>query len=377
MKVLLCTKSFPPVVGGSSFLLYELLRHWAKNSLYVIHGINDPPITGTHNLPFWRKQIKVFYNNKVTLKVQNRWPQIFLILIKRKIRQTIKQQKITHIYAHYPNAAFVVAAYLVAKEKSLPLTIYYDILWDQGNDTPDSRLAKKYEKLIVNYAINRFAITEFALSHLENKHKLSFDLIPHTANLEFIKNSSNSEKEASIPKFHFAGGIYDNMNKDSLLRIYQAICALFDDFELELCTNEIPSEFKGDKRVKQRYYTHEELILSQQSSDLLLLPQAFNSKVPEMIKNNFPTKTMEYVCSGTPILVHSPEDSYLTYVAKKHHFGLLIEEENISRLKEGILLILKNNSLKEELTKNAISFAKQRDSVYWSKYLLERIKSNH
>jgi glycosyltransferase involved in cell wall biosynthesis len=373
MKVLLSTMSYPPVIGGSSFLLHELLKHWEKDSLFVIHGINDPPVYGTHDLPFWRKQIKVFNSNLWTIRFLRRLPSLSAILIKRELLKVVKKRSITHIYAHYPSSSFVIAAYLVAKKMKLPLTIYYDIIWDKGDDTPDSKLAKKYEKRILNYAQNRFAITEFAVTYLKKKHNLNFELIPHTANILSLKKSKIIKENVSVPKFHFAGGIYENMNKDALLRIYNVICEIFLEFELELCTTEIPVELIKDNRVKQRYYNKEELIISQNNSDVLILPQAFDSGKLEMIKNNFPTKTMEYVCSGTPILVHSPKDSYLAYITRKYKFGVLVDDKSTEQLKNGILRLINDNQYRQELIKNAEGFAKSRNSQIWSMYLKERI----
>lgn len=372
MATLLSTKSFPPVIGGSAFLLYELLEPWAQDELVVVHGVNDPPINGSLHLPFVRKQV-LFLNSPLwTLRLQRRFPALFLRLIERQLTKMVKEQDIGHIYAHYPNAAFVVAAYKVAKRHKLPLTIYYDILWEEYGKRADRKLAIAYERQINEYAMNHFAITEFAADFLSRKHNKSFKVIPHTLRSKFLPNQPSAYQGEKL-KFHFAGGIYPRMNKDAVLRVYQAICALYEDFEFEICTDQLPEELRADPRVVKQYYSKEDLILSQKNSHLLILPQAFESDKPQMIKNNFPTKTMEYACSGTPILVHSPADSYLSWVAKEYGFGAVVDQADIEPLKLAIQQIIKDESYRQQLFQGALSFAKSRLNGKWSNFLKKSI----
>ncbi len=77
-------------------------------------------------------------------------------------------------------------------------------------------MVKKYEE-IVAYAENVFAITEYACEHLSKKHNKPVHLIPHTIDVELL-NSIGEKKTLTKPKIHFAGGIHDVMNTDSVLQ---------------------------------------------------------------------------------------------------------------------------------------------------------------
>ena len=141
-KTLLVTKSYPPVVGGSAFLLYELTRHFNAEELMVVHGINDPPIYSKLSLPFKREQVLFFGSAINTLRFNRYFPKLYLKFIRIQIRRVIRKNKVTSIYIHFPNGAFAVAAYLEAKRAKVPYVFYQDILWEEREKGPELQLAR-------------------------------------------------------------------------------------------------------------------------------------------------------------------------------------------------------------------------------------------
>jgi glycosyltransferase involved in cell wall biosynthesis len=373
LSIVLSTKSFPPEIGGSAFLLHELLRHWPKESLTVVHGVNTWNDKGSINSPFERKQVTFFKSRFATLKIQQRYPHLLINRIKRSVIKAAKRQKAKVIYLHYPNAAFVIGGYLASKALGLPYIIYFDILWEENGGVNEELLAKKYEGVIVAGASKHFAITEFAVDHLSKKHEKEFQLIPHTLDSTLLMNRKELKPSSDTFKIHLAGGVNPMMNADAIFRFYSVLNKLGVDYQMEICTSDVPEPLKSDKRISIGFYNKEELIQRQSEADLLLLPQAFEKANPIMIKNNFPTKTMEYLSSGTPILVHSPEDSYLTWLAKKEGFAMVVDTTDVKQLSSAIRQILTDNQLRTTLSNNSKKFAKSRSSKTWSKILHDQI----
>jgi len=372
-KVLLSTKSFPPVIGGSAFLLYEILRHFPANYFCVFHGVNDPPgKESSLKLPFIRKQVK-FINDKSTPRATRYLSRIYQALIEHNLQKEVARGNIRKVYAHFPNALFVVAAYKVAKRNNLPLVIYFDILWDAMTTGAEQELSKKYEAEIVAYAERVYAITEFACEYLGQKHHKKVELIPHTVDTSLLDFQS-TDSVIEHPKIHFAGGIYEAMNTDSILRLVDAVEMHESKIELEFCSPDLPATLIH-KGYKNLYVNKEKLIELQRSSSILFLPQAFHGGKHEMIKNNFPTKIMEYVCSGVPILLHSPKDSYLTYIAKKEGFAYVVDEDDPLLLRDAISKLLSDTELRASLITKAFEFARSRDSRFWSTKLKEALDS--
>lgn len=369
-RTLLVTKSYPPVTGGSAFLLYELTRHFNTEDLVVIHGINDPPVKSNQELPFKRKQVLLLGSGVNTLRFNRYLPKWYLKLIRFEIRKAIKRDNISLIYIHYPNGAFAVAAYLEAKKAGIPYVFYQDILWEEREKGAELELAKQYEAQVIAGAAYCIAITEFAAEYQTKKHGRIFHTIPHTLNTANIPEGINRSKNIK-KRVHFAGGIYPQMNEDSVLRFMEACKQLPFELEYEFCSPNVPSSLK-DYDIEWKFLSKDKLLDAQKTCDLLFLPQAFKSTSELMIKHNFPTKTMEYLCSGRPLLVHSPADSYLSHLCINKEFGMLVDQPDVELLTKSLEELLTNEAQQEFYVNNAIALAKERRSEIWFNEL-ERI----
>jgi glycosyltransferase involved in cell wall biosynthesis len=368
--VLLATSAFPPARGGSSVLLYELTRHFPAGSLVIVHQHFDP-LPGMRRLPFETHEVSLAGSARWTDRLFRRAPWAALMLVRRAIYQMVKRYHVERIYAHYPDALFVVAAWQVAQKLSLPLTIYFDILWEESVTGFVQYLARRFEHAIVRYADRRFAITEFAVHYLTEKHGVPWELIPHTIDTQQIVNGLCEVPKRDRPIVHFAGSVYRVMNLDSLDRLVQSISLCRSQPILDMCTRfrfgptQVP--------VQYRFLDRESLIVAQRQADILYLPQAFQSPVPQMIRNNMPTKVMEYLVSGRPILVHSPADSYLSWLARKEGFAYVVDQPSHHELATSIDRLLDDHDLQRRLVQRAQEFARSRASERWSAILQQAL----
>jgi glycosyltransferase involved in cell wall biosynthesis len=92
-----------------------------------------------------------------------------------------------------------------------------------------------------------------------------------------------------------------------------------------------------------------------------------------MIRNNLPTKLMDYLVSGRPILIHSPSDSYLNYLARREGFALIVERPDPFELAVAIDKLLRDHNLQRQLVANAFRFAETRRSDRWANYFYDAI----
>ena len=136
------------------------------------------------------------------------------------------------------------------------------------------------------------------------------------------------------------------MNEDSVVRLAAAAKQAHARPALDLCTPGLPAELR-DQGLTCRYLRRDELRATQRRSTILYLPQAFRSNQPLMIRHNFPTKAMEYLCSGRPILVHSPSDSYLAWLARREGFALVVDRPDVADLAEAIDRLVEDRNLQK------------------------------
>ena len=146
-RVLITSVTFPPTQSGTCVILYELLRHLPQHEMVAVHGPDESPFQDGPRLEVEASELRVLGNRRWTLSCIRRWPELYIWLARRRIRHLARKHRVQRIYAHFPTSCFIVAAWQVAEELRLPLTVYYDILWEETGIHP--HLAQKYEKRIL------------------------------------------------------------------------------------------------------------------------------------------------------------------------------------------------------------------------------------
>ncbi len=371
--VLLATQSFPPSTSGSSVILFNLLRHFDENSIVAVHGLNNPLSPSLDlMLPFHRYRAPAFDNARFVLALARRIPSFVTELVRRRILTVARFHRVRRIYAHYPSAVFVVAAWKAAKRLGLPLAVYFDILWEESVSGVSAGFARRFEHDVVQYADRRFAITEYAAAHLAQKHGVAFDVIPHTACMEDVAPGLQSDHNGR-PVVHLAGGVYSSMNQDAVERLVAASDCCESRPLLSFLTPSIPADLHH-QNVEIGFLGRDELRTHQRHSTILYCPQAFQSQNPLMIKNNFPTKMMEYLCAGRPILIHSPPDSYLSMLAKREGFAVVVDQPDVAALAAAIDRLVVDSDLQERVVSRAFDFVNKRASFDWAGVLWNRLQ---
>jgi len=91
----------------------------------------------------------------------------------------------------------------------------------------------------------------------------------------------------------------------------------------------------------------------QRQADILFLPLAFSSMIPEVIKTSAPGKMGEYLASGRPVLVHAPGDSFVSWYFREHKCGVVVEQSEPAMLVQAIQRIAEDADLRRRLGQNA------------------------
>jgi glycosyltransferase involved in cell wall biosynthesis len=88
-------------------------------------------------------------------------------------------------------------------------------------------------------------------------------------------------------------------------------------------------------------------------ADILFLPLAFRSPIPEVIRTSAPGKTGEYLSVRRPILVHAPGDSFVSWYFRDNRCGIVVDEEDPGALASAIARILDDETLRSEVSTHA------------------------
>jgi len=140
------------------------------------------------------------------------------------------------------------------------------------------------------------------------------------------------------------------------------------EIKLHLYTSQPESELKqkgisGNMVVYHPHVSTFEVPKVLRQSDILFLPLAFHSPIPEVIRTSAPGKTGEYLSVGRPVLVHAPKDSFISWFFRENHCGIVVDKDDPQVLSEEINKLISNDKMRMEISTNARTVAETQFSI--------------
>lgn len=90
------------------------------------------------------------------------------------------------------------------------------------------------------------------------------------------------------------------------------------------------------------------------AADILFLPFSFAPSQRHTVETAFPSKTADYLASGTPILVFGPSYSSLVAYAREEGFAAMVTEQDSKLLSDAISRIATDGAHRQALTSQAL-----------------------
>lgn len=109
----------------------------------------------------------------------------------------------------------------------------------------------------------------------------------------------------------------------------------------------------GERVVVHPHVPPSEAALLQQRADILFLPYAFDSPVPEIIRTSTPSKMSDYLAAARPILVHAGADALVCAYFRAHRCGIVVDRDEPSALAAAIAELVARPGLRAELANRA------------------------
>lgn len=292
---------------------YKKIKLESKKWSY--HGSNNIEV-GSINIPILKQLIR-------TLKI-------------RKYLDNIKCSENIVVYSTY--MPFLKAIYKLDKKYNITLIVtdlpeYYDL-----SNVSKLRKVVRYlnNKLIYKY-LER--VDQFVLLTEQMKIPLKIGDRPYIVIEGLVKNKPMTEitpNNKSRNIILYTGTLHYKFGIKKLLDAFSLIND--NNYELWICGSgeaeiEVKNLAKKDKRVKfLGYVTKKEIYNLQQQATILINPRTNEG---EYTKYSFPSKTMEYMVSGKPVVMYKLDgipkeyDKYICY----------IEDNNVETLKRKIVEI--------------------------------------
>ena len=361
--VYIITEAFPPTSAGSSVLNKNLLSYFDPNS-YVVY---------THKISFKNqldmvKDVRVRYIAKSFQHFSGKLHNLLLPFQFKyafnKIKRDSKKEKPVAIIATYPSLDYIKLGLDIASSLKLPFFPYlHDTIAEALSNSVHAERATTVQAQIWKRSAHIFVMSDGMRDLYQKKYALKTEPVLHTY-MEKIRNENELElKKYTSPRCFWGGEVY-NINNVSLPRLTRALENL--DPTIEIASPQKREVLNGlgitNKNLVISFYSDRSQYLKAiEHADILLLGLNWPEEStihPEELGTIFPTKTPEYLSSGKLIIVHAPEQYFLTQFFKKHQCGIVLDKIDPSEVLNTLKQELNNPEKILSYRKNALNTAK-------------------
>jgi len=227
-----------------------------------------------------------------------------------------------------------------------------------------SKIDKEF-RLLLDRADLLMGISDYMCEEYEKRYGKKFITFHNSINLEFWEKVQRQNYELPYnPTVLYAGRIGLGIDT-SLKNISEAIKRVNKELQTNIKfviqAKDAPVWIKNDKNVEHKgFVEYEELPSVFSTADFLILPYDFSKESLSYIRYSMPTKAPEYMASGTPIIVFSPQDTALVQYAEKYNWAAVVTDNRIEELSEKIKQLFLDKSLREQIAATAKNIAETR-----------------
>lgn len=371
-KILFMSRSMPPAISGSAVIVANLAKQFTPDTMALL-GPYDPGMPGIEWSPAWpRRHYAMLWANRWRGERWLRRLQFPFLLLMALWLTLVRRCKA--ILVVFPDEWHLLAAYLVSRLTGRPLYPYFHNTYVENQ--PGKWFAQWLQGRVFAHARHVFVMSE-GMQRLYNEKYPGVDCSP-------LKHTFNDPLPAfESPPVHAPlrlclSGTMNRASSDAAGRMAEVVRALGDEAQLSIFTGSTVAEveaigFRGSN-VSIGTVSRDELMTRIRESDILLLPHGFASSwSKEEIQTIFPTKVIEYLISGRPILAHLPADCFLAEFLRRHDCALIVDEPDVTALKHSLDALRNDQALRDKLVRNALDAARQFEAPTVAAYLRETI----
>ena len=358
IRCLVVSKASPFAKSGSGTVAKTFMDFFSANEMFFLCEKNNQ--IAKHNS-------QIHYVNPYPINISRgkrfiRWQRWFYLrsLIK-KITLLATEKKCQFIICFYPDEFYLIASSIAAKKLLVPIYPYFHNLYYENKNGFSAIIAKLVQNKIFNQAPWIYLISEGLLSEISPKHpNINFRVLLHATEVkdEFSENNLTYE---GITQISFLGNV-NNSNKDALSFFINSVNGL-EGIKVNLITSQPRYILKKERLLKKNVVvkanlSDEEVIHELKTSNLLLLPHGYNGSLSNSeFRSAFPTKTINYLQSGTPIIALVPPDCYLYDFLSMNLCAVCITSKNKQAIFSVINDVKNNNTGLDKIRKNAFKTA--------------------
>jgi glycosyltransferase involved in cell wall biosynthesis len=376
-KLAILSHAFPPNRTGHAIVLYKLLKSWKPDDYCLITNADfiDADQRGKFkhskewlSAPYYQlpSDIKLKTPRVRLISISVSLFNLFTSVLRRGWRtaRIVRKEQCKAVLACSGNIANIPAGFLASRLARTEFDVYiFDDYTYQWTSRFYRWFASRVERRILHLAKTVIVPNEYLAASYQERYGIKATVIHNPTLIPSFKAEMDNYDEQHEIEILYTGSIY-HAHYDAFRDLIEAVNTLdIPQAKIHIYSEQSPQELAEvgirGPLVFHQMINNEEVRFIQHHADILFLPLAFESEIPEIIRTSAPGKMGEYLASGTPVLVHAPSDSYISWYFKHYQCGLVVNQNDPSRLREAILKLVDDNDFRVRIVNNALQRAKE------------------
>jgi glycosyltransferase involved in cell wall biosynthesis len=349
---------YKPYFGGTPTVMENLLSGFDPRSYSIATYSQqfEAYLEETADIQVFR----FFKHLKSSFRLNQLYKRYFIRKNSTRLARFCQSRAAKVIVGVYPDIHLLNCAYEAARKINVPLIPYlHDTIVEGLHDKPWwlRQRAQKIQQALFSSCHTILVISEGLARLYREKYGLITAVLEHTYPEEATKPAITSLRNGA--KRIFWGGAVGRFNHAVVRRASLAAKALYFTFEITGASSKRQLEqqrINTDNVTLAAYANRADYIEALQAQDILILGINWPDESPlhlDELSTIFPTKAVEYLFSGVPIVVHCPENYFLARFFTENNCGYVVSDRSAEALSAGIVQLLTNDDLRQKLIAGA------------------------
>lgn len=375
-KVAVLSHVLPPSPSGQSTVLSRLLGNWDLNEYCLLSSRDDSldhreegisPEAGRLPAPYYHLSpgIRLPVPRLRVMSVLGTVPNALLGFLwrARQVERILRAETCGTLIACSGDLLDIPSGFMASRRVG---AAFYAYMFDDYAYQWTSRLyrwlASRFERVILPRAAGVIAANEFLAAEYRRRCGIEVVVIHNPTEVDLGAAQPQETTGTGETRIVYTGSVY-HAHSDAFRNLQAAMDQIGQPgLRLHLYTSQSRADLEEagvtGTAVAHPHVPLAEALRLQREGNVLFLPLAFHSPIPEIIRTSAPGKMGEYLASGRPILVHAPADSYVSWYFRKHGCGLVVDQNDARSLADALRELLGNRALRRRLGETALARAK-------------------
>jgi glycosyltransferase involved in cell wall biosynthesis len=373
-KLLYISWAIPPKAGGSTYLVQQLAKNFKPEEILIAGGSRKPFLHVKEydgiNYHYFFTELN-WYGHGDRYFAFFRWMLFPFFLCNLLL--LVRKEKPDRILATFPDGYYLCAAWLVSRLCRIKLYSYFHNTYPENRRGFSKWFATKIQHQVFLNSKIIFLVSEGMQGFYKTNYtefSTKFKVLPHTFE-KYPEHQNPVPFSKRLPPYKLVMiGTFNHSNIEATKRLLNLISKYPSLYQVEIYTSTKLQIIKykwgldlDELGVHYKGYVEEHEVNSAISNcDACLITHGFSGGYSaEEYKTIFPTRTIPLLLSGRPLLVHSPEHSFLNKFIRKYDCAELVSDTS----EEHILNALKKVTTDQERILQLIENAKKASAYFY------------